>query len=240
MSNPFATDCGPCNNRFLDKDRNCNERQLFNNWWREQICLYGIGVKYYQIKYDLDTHNDVYREIPIDGFEKPKSTVVVLDLNENAMAFQPFGMIGDDEVIGLIHIEKFYDDFGDGKEPRMGDVIELDEYGQDRPGNRSGKKFQITERTDQDVSQINQLQGHYVWYFKAKRFDYSYEKGITPENKTYPVTDDTFSGIVSSVVQPTTALPPVEKRLSDADKRSKEIFNYNDYGNNDRTYGDYY
>ena len=39
-------------------------------------------------------------------------------------------------------------------------------------------KYEITEKIDQDIAQINNLQGHYVFLIKAKRLDYSFEPGI--------------------------------------------------------------
>tara|TARA_E500000318_G_C3528494_1_gene199471 strand:- start:216 stop:1178 length:963 start_codon:yes stop_codon:yes gene_type:complete len=63
-------------------------------------------------------------------------------------------------------------------EPKAGDVFELTEYGDDRPNSRQAKFFEITEKLDQDISQINNLQGHYVFLLKAKRLDYSFEPNI--------------------------------------------------------------
>jgi hypothetical protein len=67
-------------------------------------------------------------------------------------------------------------------EPKAGDVFELTEYGDDRPNNRQSKFFEITEKLDQDISQINNLQGHYVFLLKAKRLDYSFEPNINFNN----------------------------------------------------------
>ena len=88
----------------------------------------------------------------------------------------------------------------------------------DRPGGRAGKHFEITERLDQDVNQINQLLGHYVWLIKAKRHDYSFEPGLSPEAVSDQVDDD-----------------PV------VDQLSKEVFDYNQspFSINDDVYGDY-
>mgnify|MGYP001221206574 CR=1 FL=1 len=61
---------------------------------------------------------------------------------------------------------------------KLGLVFELTEYGNDRPNNRQSKFFEITEKLDQDISQINNLQGHYVFLLKAKRLDYSFEPNI--------------------------------------------------------------
>ena len=77
-----------------------------------------------------------------------------------------------------------YFEFGPIVEPKAGDVFELSEYGDDRPNNRQAKFFEITEKLDQDISQINNLQGHYVFLLKAKRLDYSFEPNINFNNVT--------------------------------------------------------
>ena len=97
-------------------------------------------------------------------------------------------------------------------------MFNLIELGADRPGGRGGKHFEITERLDQDVNQINQLLGHYVWLIKAKRHDYSFEPGLSPEAVSDQVNDD-----------------PI------VDGLSKEVFDYNEspFTINDDVYGDY-
>jgi hypothetical protein len=71
-----------------------------------------------------------------------------------------------------------YAEFEPVVEPKAGDVFELSEYGDDRPSNRQAKFFEITQKLDQDISEINNLQGHYVFLLKAKRLDYSFEPKI--------------------------------------------------------------
>ena len=75
-------------------------------------------------------------------------------------------------------------------EPKSGDVFKLTEYGSDRPGERDGKLFEITERLDQDINKINPLLGHYVWLLKAKRYETSFEPGLTAEKGNTQVFDD--------------------------------------------------
>ena len=82
-------------------------------------------------------------------------------------------------------------------QPKSGDVFVLTEYGKGRPGVRSGKQFEVTEILDEDISKTNQLGGHYVWILKGKRFEYSFEPGITDEKGDNQVFDDSKSGILS-------------------------------------------
>jgi len=102
--------------------------------------------------------------------------------------FAPFGedenFLMHDERGGKIAqgIYDRYGKFGPIVEPKAGDVFELTEYGDDRPNDRQAKFFEITEKLDQDISQINNLQGHYVFLLKAKRLDYSFEPTINFNN----------------------------------------------------------
>ena len=159
--------------RFLDKDISKNERDNYNKWWIEQIYQYGTIIDYYTNSTTLDTMDPLYGEEPAQTFQDPKKLIFALTLNENAVVLQQFGLVADDEITGLIPIESYtlaMSSQGNANpEPKAGDVIELTEYGSDRPGGRGPKKFEITERLDQDVSALNPILGHYVWLVKGKR-----------------------------------------------------------------------
>tara|TARA_B100000212_G_C27374349_1_gene534022 strand:+ start:110 stop:760 length:651 start_codon:yes stop_codon:yes gene_type:complete len=204
--------------RFLDKNRNDNERDNYDGWWKEQLHLYGTEVEYFTNMMSLTGNDQIYGEQPAARFKNPRTLILALNLNENAVAMKQFGLIADDEITGFVHIKTYYEVFGSGEEPKSGDVFNLIELGADRPGGRGGKHFEITERLDQDVNQINQLLGHYVWLIKAKRHDYSFEPGLSPEPVSDQVNDD-----------------PI------VDGLSKEVFDYNEspFTINDDVYGDY-
>lgn len=87
--------------------------------------------------------------------------------------------------------------FGPVIEPKAGDVFELTEYGDDRPNKRQAKFFEITEKLDQDISQINNLQGHYVFLLKAKRLDYSFEPNINFNNESVQLLEADLSTTTS-------------------------------------------
>ena len=114
-------------------------------------------------------------------------------------------------------------------------MFQLTEYGNTRPGDRDGKYFIITERMDSDIGNgLNALGGHYTWRVRAKRFEWSYEPGLSGEGGDNQVYDDTFMGRLSGTNERTD-----EKQLPhDADTISKDdIF---DQDNNDTSpYGDY-
>ena len=213
MTSPFIH---KDNLRFLDKSLNENERKNYNGWWKEQLHLYGTEVEYFTSSYSLSGHDAIYGEEPTAQYGNSKRLIMTLNLNENAVAMKQFGLIADDEITGFIHINTYCNVFGNNTEPKSGDVFNLIEFGNDRPGGRAGKHFEITERMDQDVNQINPLLGHYVWLVKAKRHDYSFEPGLSPEAVSTQVNDD-----------------PI------IDELSKEVFNYDDFGSKDDVYGDY-
>jgi hypothetical protein len=176
--------------RFTDKSIQASERVLFSNYWREQINQYGIKVNYFVNTYNVLSADNFYGEQPTKTFAEPRQIVLAVTLNENAITLSQFGFESDDEITAYIHISSFYDDFYtlsayetqyNVVEPKAGDVFELSEYGDDRPNNRQSKFFEITQKIDQDVSQINNLQGHYVFLIKAKRLDYSFEPNIPVE-----------------------------------------------------------
>jgi len=81
--------------------------------------------------------------------------------------------------------------------------------------------YEITERDHQDFStQNNVLFGHYIWMIKGKRFDYSYQPGITPECKQGIIGEETFSGRLSGGLS---GEPPSPDKLYDG--------NINDFSN---------
>jgi hypothetical protein len=223
--------------RYLDKDRNDNERNLFSGWYKEQLYQYGIEVNYYSNNYSLSGHDSIYGEEPLQRYSSPVKVVLATTLNESAISLQQFGIVSDDEVGAFIHIDAFYSIFGDGSEPKAGDVFELEEYARhDRVGGRTSKMFEITERLDQDISEINPIMGHYIWSIKAKRFDNSFEPVLPLEGKIDQVQDDIFSGRLGD----TDVKSPDKVYTDEIDDESKKVFDYRIYIDSDDTiYGDY-
>ena len=225
--------------RFLNKDINDNERNNYKGWWLEQIYQYGTVIDYYSNGTTLDQADSLYGEQPAQQFLDPKKMIFAISLNENSVVLQKFGLISDDELTGFIPIESYTRCMSSAEmphpEPKSGDVIELTEFGSTRPGRRGAKKFEITDRLDQDVEQVNPLLGHYVWLVKAKRFDYSYEQGITSEPGLEQPTDDTYHGGLSGDVQ----LEDDQYHFNDVDRESRNIFDYSVYGDYDDIYGGY-
>lgn len=225
-----------CDLRFLKKDVNQVERDNYTRWWKEQIELYGTQVDYYTSNYSTTGHDFFYGESPSQVYSEPEQVVIALTLNENAVVLQKFGLVADDEITAFISISSYTSTFGVSSEPKSGDVFDLEELGRDRSNSRAGKKFEITERLDQDVNQINPILGHYVWLIKAKRFDYSFEPGLSAEPVSDQVYDDSFSGRLSGGENDQTATKQYDDSV---DSASSSIFDYSLYGDNDDVYGDY-
>ena len=225
------------NIRFLNKDLNENERTNFSNWWKEEIEMYGQVVDYYIQNYDLTKADNLYGEHPDAPYLAPVRMVMLLDLTQTSLIFSKFGLQGDDDIKGVLHIDTFKGAISSYNftEPKAGDVFQVQEYGRDRPGERNGKYFEITERLDQEIAEINPLMGHYVWLITGKRHDWSFEPGLSGEKSPSAVTDDTFSGRLSGHTNPQTPVKPADLGPS-ADELAEDNF---DNDGNDDVYGDY-
>ena len=224
--------------RFLDKDNNECEREMVSNVMREQINLYGTKVNYFVHTYNPSYSADnFYGEQPLAEYGIPISFIAYIDLNENSLLLSKYGFQSEDEITMYIHISSFYEAYhkpslsayfhGYAIEPKSGDVFKLTEYGSDRPGERDGKMFEVTERLDQDINKINPLLGHYVWLLKAKRYETSFEPGLTAEKGNTQVFDSPANPDIKGA----------EKNYPfDINSASKAVF---DGKNNTGIYGDY-
>jgi len=123
-------------------------------------------------------------------------------------------------------------------EPNAGDVFQLIEYGDDRPEGRNGKIFEITERLDESINEINQLQGHYVFKLRARRNDHTFlPKAIGPGDTTAELTPEAKSTQVTDASGMGRVTDPDADYGNDLDTEQAKFF---EYGSNDDVYGDYY
>lgn len=161
--------------RFLDKRFNQNERRNFWFWWKEQIEMFGQTTEYYATNASLSAMNFLYGEQPDLSYQTGKPLVVLLNLNNDSYLLSKFGIVADSDLTGVIHPSHFTRMYGLSSEPKNGDLIKLTEFGIDRLNypRRGPTVYEITEVIDE--FQLNAIGGHYVWFFKAKRYDYSYE-----------------------------------------------------------------
>ncbi len=226
---PFTFQDNECF-RFTDKDNNESEREIYSNYWAELINLYGQRVKYYVHNFSLSSADLLYGEEPLQEYSPPEFITMAVNLNDNALMLSKYGLLSEDEVTAFVHIKGFYNTYGFDAEPKSGDVFQLWEYGRDRPGGRDGKFFEITERLDEDIAQINPLAGHYVWLVKAKRFEYSFEPGLSGSAVNSQVYDDKKPAGVEGAEKP---------YGFDVNEESKNIFDYSKTDYSD-VYGGYY
>lgn len=228
---PFT---GPAENpcfRFTDKSQNECERELIANYWAEQIALFGQSCNYYVNNTTTLSADMIYGEQPTQTFSPPVAIIIAININESALLLSKYGLMGDDELTGYIAISAFYNVFGYGSEPKAGDVFQLTEYGNDRPGGRNGKYFEITQRQDEGASLINQLGSHTVWMIKGKRFEWSYELGLSGENVNAQVYESVLVPGVSASDRPyPDPVAPEAKSIFDYTQTnfSAEYGNYGD------------
>lgn len=161
--------------RFLNKKINANERNNFSRWWKEQINMYGMEVVYYSDLTSLTKINPLYGEETSAGFTSGNLLTALFLLNADALTLSRFGLSIDSDLNGVLHPETFTLVFGPSAEPKAGDIIKLSEYGSDRINfpKRGDTVYQLTEVIDE--FKTNALGGHYVWFFQAKRYDFSHE-----------------------------------------------------------------
>lgn len=161
--------------RYLNKTVNFNERNNFDGWNLELINIYGQEVEYYTNLTELSSSYALYGEQVDAGFADAHKLIVLLNLNNDAYLLSKFGIVADSDMNGVIHPKSFEKILGEGTEPKAGDLIKLTEYGSDRIHypKRGGMVYELTEVIDE--FQINPLGGHYMWFFKARRYDYNQE-----------------------------------------------------------------
>jgi hypothetical protein len=244
LSGGYNCTYGTSGIRYLDVTNTNSERDLWNNWWKEQINQYGQEISYYINGYNLSAHDYFYGEQALVRYAPPIKIVMAITLSNDNVVLSRFGLQGEADLTALISIQTFTTTVtavsgvlsAANYEPKAGDLIELSEYGSLRPNGRSGKVFEITERVDEMGGENNQLLGHFVWMIKAKRFDFNYELDAPREALMDQVYDNKFDGQVNN-------LPKVletKEYTQFVDKDSQQIFNYNENTqSNNSVYGDY-
>jgi hypothetical protein len=222
--------------RYLNKTINDNERELFSRYWKEQINHFGVETTYYTHGYSLTSHNFLYGEDPTSVFLSSGPVVMLTDITNDAIMLSKFGIMADCDMTAVVHISSYYETFGQGMEPKSGDLIELKEYGGfgDRPGGRGAPIYEITERDDQNLQfNANGLMGHYIWVIKCKRWEYSSEPGVLAEPLNTQINDSEEYGRMEGSLNPDESVMPYPDSV---DGTQKCIFDHDatdiskDYG----------
>ena len=244
--------------RYLDTDRTKQEREIFAQYFIEQTEQFGIAVDYIVNNYELSSHDMMYGEHTTKTFDDPVKLIIYIIFNDDSIILNQFGIESQGDITAFIPISSYESVFGEGSEPKSGDLIKLTEYGStNRPNGRGAEIFEITHRDDQNIQQTIPLMGHYTWMIWAKRYDYSYETNVDPEQVINQINDDErgyASGIVTHEGVPvmyngehviaetgSAELSSTTKTYDQsADELSELIFDYNkNIKSNDDIYGDY-
>jgi len=169
------------------------EQLVFDQAFNDLINNFGIPVDYYINTFNLSAADLLYGtdfgSSTTSQFQGPLTGVqMYIELSDDALALTKFGFDPGDEFTAFVHISTFataasayfdYASVGQSIEPKAGDVIDLKVLGCDRPNGRGSVKYEITERMDQDLSVLNPVLGHYIYRLRGKRFNYSFESGLS-------------------------------------------------------------
>ena len=218
--------------RYLNKNNNANERENYSKWWKEQIEHYGTSVAYFTHGYTLTSHNFLYGEDPTSKYYVHENLIMLTDITNDALMLSKFGIMADCDMTAVVHISSFYETIGCGYEPKAGDLIQLTEYGADRPGGRSAPIYEITERDDEYLPMTNSLIGHYVWYIKCKRWEYSFEPGTQTGENNKQINDGGDYGRLPNGENPEETFQPYPDSVQNSAKCIYDYYSENEAGLN--------
>ena len=87
--------------RATDKSINENERNNYYYYFKEQIDIYGVQTDYFVLNYQLSAHDGLYGEQPNATYLASKSVVMYVELSEQSVLLNQFGILGDDDVTAI-------------------------------------------------------------------------------------------------------------------------------------------
>jgi hypothetical protein len=233
---------------FADPSQLEGEQFVFDLAYKDLINNFGITINYFVNGFNLSAADTLYGEHTLQEFYGPVEIRSYIELNEANLALAKFGFDPQDDLTAYLHIDTFTATFsslsvyaanGQYVEPKSGDLMQITPLGCDRPNGRGAKIFEVTERLDQDVSDINPLLGHYVYRLRAKRYMHQYETNAPSEPVDQQVYENSFAGKLSSSLFPTLTTSDEKSYPGDIDETSQDdVFNMN---NSDTSiYGTYY
>ena len=207
----------PSCGEFVNPSNLQAEQLVFDQAFNDLINNFGIPVNYFINTFNLSAADLLYGEdfgskdnTGPAQFKGPLTGVqMYIELSDDAVNLSKFGFDPGDEFTAFVHISTFaeaasayfdYSSVGQSIEPKAGDVIDLKVLGCDRPNGRGSVKYEITERMDQDVSALNPILGHYIYRLRGKRYEYSFESGLSSEYVNEQVYDNSFSGVLSTTL----------------------------------------
>jgi hypothetical protein len=209
----------PSCGKFVNPGNLQCEQLVYNQAFSDLINNYGIPISYFINTFSTLSADLLYGQDPTQEFFGPIEMQMYVELSDDAVNLTKFGFDPGDEFTAFVHISSFttsvsasfdYASYNQSIEPKAGDLISLSALGCDRPNGRGEVVYQITERMDQDMAALNPALGHYVYRLRGKRFNYSFENGLSAKSgdnywpQSEPVNeqvyDSTFSGILSTTL----------------------------------------
>lgn len=233
---------------YYNINNTAGEELTIDNNWSDLINSAGQLVGYYPYKFDMNRANKLFGEDPLAGYDEPFMIKVYFDIKDMAKQISPYGgFYADDEMTLYVHIKTFkqltknievYDTLNLEREPHPKDLIEIVNYGCDRPNGRGANLFEVTNKEDQLFSdKLNPYFNHYVWRVKAKRYIFSNESGIDPNGEL--VNEQVFDNAEAGTIDPVIEKP--EKPYEyDVDTESKEKVFDQRKDNLSEVYGGFY
>lgn len=238
----------PCQS-FNDLPERASEQVIADLSWEDLININGQSIWYFVYGFDMEyAQKDIFGEDVLAPYKEPFQIKVYLDIKDVVPSLGPMGgYFADDTVTGYIHIKtfqketknlKFFEELKLRYEPKSKDLIQIIQFGCDRPGDRSANYYEVTSVDDQLISQnINMFYGHYVWKITLKRFAFACEPGAVLPNGELG-NDQAYDNNKAGV--PDDPLYPDKVYDFNIDKEGKEkIFNQ-DYKHQSDIYGGYY
>lgn len=231
------------------------QQVVVDSAWKDLINSAGMPIYYFVYKFNIKRSDKIWGEDILAEYEEPFQIKAYVEVKDVPKILGPMGgFFADDTITAYIHIKTFnrktkgmkvFEDLKLRYEPKPSDLIQIIEFGCDRPGGRGAKLFEVTNKEDELISQnLNMGFAHYIWKITAKRFQYSYQDGaITPfgEEKNCQVYDNNIQGTITdpSVIQDINTLSDKSYNWNIDKKSKEEIFNQN-VNNQSNIYGGYY
>mgnify|MGYP003652258394 CR=1 FL=1 len=261
----------PACGKFVNPGNLQAEQLVYDQAFSDLINNYGIAISYYVNTFNTLSADLLYGEnvgsyagVNVETYEGPLEMQMYIELSDDAISLTKFGFDPGDEFTGFVHISTFqtaasaafdYASFNQDIEPKAGDLISLSGLGCDRPNGRGTVVYQVTERMDQDMSVLNPVLGHYIYRLRGKRFNYSFESGLSARGEdgnqwpqSEPVNeqifDNSFSGVLSSTLADQTSsegktyAPPPANPYDIDDSSKNDVLDMS--VNDTDIYGSYY
>lgn len=178
-----------CGDRTHTKERIRREWEAFND-------NFGYRAFYQRIGNTLENTDHFFGDGPDVPFQNGKIVKGFLEIPKSTGFFDIAGMGRDVDVNFYITIVHFYEIFGEGKIPNIGDLFYFLEDNCEAPEKVKPLVYKVMYKDRLNAEDF--MFGDYIWKLSGKRADYSHEPNAANEDST-PINDSTISGLISSV-----------------------------------------